>query len=267
MKKTILCLTIVSILVLGVAIFAGCNENSDECVVTFITENGGKEVRYEKAVKAGALVTLQDFTSLQNGDSSVGHSVYTGFFRNSNCVFKFDDEEPIRHDTTLYVKQSPEGTPVLNFVLDGKTYPLAVERTKTVISFDFIASAYGKSAIPEQFDFFKDEQCTEKIDLTGFNYKSCTFDFWQKCTIYVKKHDVATVAFCIHNDGGECATTFDALVRTDENLNAQSLQEQYSAYTGGATLDFANAKLYSDATLNAEISSIGNLKTVHVNIG
>ena len=260
-------MTIVSILVLSVAIFAGCNENSDECVVTFITENGGKEVRYEKAVKAGALVTLQDFTSLQNGDSSVGHSVYTGFFRNSNCVFKFDDEEPIRHDTTLYVKQSPEGTPVLNFVLDGKTYPLAVVRTKTVSSFDFIASAYGKSAIPEQFDFFKDEQCTEKIDLTGFNYKSCTFDFWQKCTIYVKKHDVATVAFCIHNDGGECATTFDALVRTDENLNAQSLQEQYSAYTGGATLDFANAKFYSDATLNAEISSIGNLKTVHVNIG
>lgn len=42
MKKTILCLTIVSILVLSVAIFAGCNENSDECVVTFITENGGK---------------------------------------------------------------------------------------------------------------------------------------------------------------------------------------------------------------------------------
>lgn len=79
MKKTILCLAIVSILVLSLAIFAGCNENSDECVVTFITENGGKEVRYEKTVKAGALVTLQDFTSLQNGDSSVGHSVYTGF--------------------------------------------------------------------------------------------------------------------------------------------------------------------------------------------
>lgn len=75
MKKTILCLAIVSILVLSVAIFAGCNENSDECVVTFITENGGKEVRYEKTVKAGALVTLQDFNALQNGDSSVGHSV------------------------------------------------------------------------------------------------------------------------------------------------------------------------------------------------
>ena len=59
MKKTILCLTIVSILVLSVAIFAGCNENSDECVVTFITENGGKEVRYEKAVK-DAVAWCQD---------------------------------------------------------------------------------------------------------------------------------------------------------------------------------------------------------------
>ncbi len=266
MKKTIICLTLVSILVFSVALFVGCDNNSEKIVVTFITTGNGNESRYEKTVNDGDLITMSDFTALQNGDSSIGHGIYTGFFRDSNCVFKFDDSEPIRHNTVLYVKQSPEGTPVINFILEGKTYPLAVERTKTVSVFDFIASAYGKSSIPEQFDFFKDEQLTEKIDLTGYNYQSCTFDFWQKCNIYVVKHEIATVAFCIHNNGGDCTTSFSALIRTDENINAQLLQSLYSAYYGNTSLNFANATFYSDATLKTAITSVGTLKTIHVDI-
>ncbi len=266
MKKVISCLTLVSILVFGVVLFVGCDKNSEKIVVTFITIGNGNESRYEKTVNTGDMITMSDFTELKNEDASVGHSVYTGFFRDSNCVFKFDDSEPIHHDTVLYVKQSPEGTPVINFILEGKTYPLAVERTKTVSVFDFIASAYGKSSIPEQFDFFKDEQLTEKIDLTGYNYQSCTFDFWQKCNIYVKRHEIATVEFCIHNNGGNCTTSFSALIRTDENINAQLLQSLYSAYYGNTSLNFTNAIFYSDATLENAITTVGKIKTVHVDI-
>lgn len=266
MKKVISCLALVSILILGVALFVGCDNNSEKIVVTFITTNNGNESRYEKTVNEGDLISINDFIELNGKDSSIGHSIYTGFFRDSNCVFKFDDSEPIHHDTVLYVKQSPEGTPIINFILEGKTYPLAVERTKTVSVFDFIASAYGKSSIPEQFDFFKDEQLAEKIDLTGYNYQSCTFDFWQKCNIYVKKHEIANVEFCIHNNGGNCTTSFSALIRTDENIDAQSLQNLYSAYYGNASLNFTNAAFYSDATLETAITSVGTIKTVHVDI-
>lgn len=266
MKKFVSCFVIVFTLIACIAVFVGCNEKKDECIVTFIVSNGTQDVRYEKTITSGELVKMSDFNNLKDNDFTIGNGIFTGFFRDSNCVFKYDDSEPIQNDTTLYVKQSREGTQVLNFVLDGITYPLAVERTRMVNAYDFLISAYGKSAYVEQFDFFKDEQCSERLDLNGYNYKSCEFDFWNNCKIYVKKHDITTINFCIHNDSGACTTSFDVLIRTDKNLDATMFAELYSAYIGDNPFTAATVAFYSDKNLKNKITTVGTCTTIHVNV-
>lgn len=113
--------------------------------------------------------------------------------------------------------------------------------------------------------FFKDEQCTEKLILNGYSYKTCSFDFWQRCNIYVKKHDVANVEFCIHN-GGESCSTFLALVRTDEPLGTNTLQMIYNAYFGEGVVSVQNAVFYSDEELEDEISVVGELRKIHASV-
>lgn len=266
LKRCLPFLILVFALIACVAVFVGCNEKDNNCVVTFVVSGGSQDARYEKTVTPGTLVKMSDFNDLIGDDFAVGKGIFTGFFRDSNCVFKFDDSEPICNDTTLYVKHSNAGTPVLNFVLDGNTYPLAVDRTDTVNVYDFILSAYGKSAYAEQFDFFKDEQCTEALNLTDYNYKSCEFDFWYNCKIYVKKHDVAIVNFCTHNNSSECTTSFSARIRTDKTLDADMFAKFYSAYTGDTSFTATNATFYSDASLKNEIHTAGKCTTVHVNV-
>lgn len=138
-------------------VFVACDdtENKNECTVTFVTSGLESVERYEKTVKKGETVSIEDFIALTGETTRIGNSIYTGLYNDSSCVFKRDDSIPISENTTLYVKKSAEGTPVVNFVLDRKTYSLAVEKTKTLGVFDFIASAYGKSAIPEQIRLFQ----------------------------------------------------------------------------------------------------------------
>lgn len=249
-------------------IFVACDdtENENECTVTFVTSGIESVERYEKTIKKGETVSIEDFIALADKTTKIGNSIYTGLYNDSSCVFKRDDSIPINANTTLYVKKSAEGTPVVNFVLDGKTYSIAVGKTKTVGVFDFISSAYGKSAIPEQFDFFKDERCTEKLELTGFEYKTCASDFWQRYTIYVKKHNVATINFCIHEDGSECASSFEALVRTDETLSSDLFEKLYREYYGDNSRSFENVTFYSNETLENVITVAGELTKIHVNV-
>lgn len=249
-------------------IFVACDdtENENECTVTFVTSGIESVERYEKTIKKGETVSIDDFIALADKTTKIGNSIYTGLYNDSSCVFKRDDSIPINENTTLYVKKSAEGTPVVNFVLDGKTYSIAVEKTKTVGVFDFIASAYGKSSIPEQFDFFKDERCTEKLELTGYTYKTCASDFWQRYTIYVKKHNVATINFCIHEDGSECASSFEALVRTDETLSSDLFEKLYREYYGDDSRSFENVTFYSNETLANVITVAGELTKIHVNV-
>lgn len=266
MQKHTLFIAMLIVVCLSLALVA-CNDvEKDEYTVTFVTSGVGEIERHEKTVKSGATISLADFTAFQGDSSKIGNNIYTGLFSDSSCVFKRDDSQPITQNTVVYVKKSAEGTPIINFILNGEKFPLAVEKTKTVGVFDFITSAYGKSAIPEQFDFFKDEKCTEKIDLNGYSYKSYAFDFWQRCTIYVTKHPVSTIDFCIHISGGECTSSFGALVRTDEPLNASVFQSLYRAYFNNDAYTVSKAKFYSDSSLTIEVASAGELKKIHVNI-
>lgn len=264
MKKQTVFLAILSIICLSLC-FVACDDVKDNCTVTFVTSGIGVVERYEKTIVKGDVIRFEDFNEAREKSTQIGCFVYTGLYLDSSCVFKRDDSTPIFCDTTVYVKKSAEGTPVVNFVLDGENHFLAVEKSKTVGVFDFIASAYGKSAIPEQFDFFKDEQCTEKLILNGYSYKTCSFDFWQRCNIYVKKHDVANVEFCIHN-GGESCSTFLALVRTDEPLGTNTLQMIYNAYFGEGVVSVQNAVFYSDEELEDEISVVGELRKIHASV-
>lgn len=119
---------------------------------------------------------------------------------------------------------------------------------------------------PNKFDFFKDEQCTEKLELTGYEYKTCASDFWQRYTVYVKKHNVATINFCIHENSNVCTSSFEALVRTDETLSSKLFERLYREYYGDDSRSFVNVTFYSDETLENAITVAGELTKIHVKV-
>ena len=162
-------------------------------------------------------------------------------------------------------QKTNEGVPIINFMLDGKSYTLSVDKTQPINVFDFITCAYGKASVPSQFEFYRDENMTDKIELVDFSYKECDLSFWNSYTIYVKSHQLASVKFCLHDING-CATSFNAHILTDELLTAELFQNLYREYYNDKAFTLSKAVFYSDKNLTNQIYYATNetQNTIHV---
>jgi len=270
MKKIIVISVSIIIVLLCVFCLFACDndESSDERAISFVTICDGKqEETIATKVKVGETVNLTTYINLlpESDEISIGHYNYTGPFWDEACFHKHDDDLTITSDSTFYIKKTSEGVPLINFVLEGKSYTLAVDKTQPINVYDFITCAYGKSSVPSQFEFYKDENMTDKIGLTYFSYKECNLNFWNSYTIYVKKHQIATVTFCLHDING-CATSFNVRILVDELLTTELFQNLYREYFNDKTFTLSKAIFYSDKDLTNQIyyAANANQNTIHV---
>lgn len=241
---------------------------SDERTVSFVTVSDGKQEEvFTATIKVGETVNLSTYISLlpKSNGISIGHYNYTGPFWDEACFHKHDDDLAITSNATFYVKKTSEGIPLINFVLEGKSYTLAVDKTQPISVSDFITCAYGKASAPSQFEFYKDENMTDKIELIDFSYKECDLNFRNSYSIYVKKHQIANITFCLHNING-CATSFVGRILTDELLTAELFQNLYREYFNDKTFTLSKAIFYSDKDLTNQVyyAENANQNTIHV---
>lgn len=191
MKKPIVLLLLIAILASMCVAFVACND--DTITVTIIARSYGikSEETYTLLKKhIGDTITFEDYTAVSKQYISFSSWHEAGFYLDSECVYKRDDSILLDGDITLYVKRQPSNTPEICFILDGEQYNIVTTNNKEITAFDFIISAYGKHAIPDEFEFFKDEAMTIPLELEGFNYKECYRDIYNTYKIYVKKSEV-----------------------------------------------------------------------------
>ena len=267
--KRFYCILILLILLCCFITLIACNADtsSNTCTVTFITVlDGEKADIYTTTVTIGDTINLSSFKNvLPTTNTTIGHYNYTGPFWDEACFHKHDDDLAITSNATFYIKKTNEGVPIINFMLDGKSYTLSVDKTQPINVFDFITCAYGKASVPSQFEFYRDENMTDKIELVDFSYKECDLSFWNSYTIYVKSHQIASVKFCLHDING-CATSFNAHILTDELLTAELFQNLYREYYNDKTFTLSKAAFYSDKNLTNQIYYATNetKNTIHV---
>lgn len=267
--KRFYCILTLLILLCCFATLTACNNgvSPNTCTVTFIIVlDGEKTDRYTTTVNIGDTIDLSSFNNiLPATNTTIGHYNYTGPFWDEACFHKHDDDLAITSNATFYIKKTNEGVPIINFMLDGKSYALAVDKTQPINVFDFITCAYGKASVPSQFEFYKDENMTDKIELVDFSYKECDLSFWNSYTIYVKNHQIASVKFCLHDING-CATSFNTHILTDELLTTELFQNLYREYYNDKTFTLSKAVFYSDKNLTNQIYYATNetQNTIHV---
>lgn len=229
MKKVVtLVLILLSIVSLCITLCA-CDNNKNDCItITVIVRESGQisQESYSIVKPKGSCVSLDDFDKFIHPEQEIsfGYSAYAGLYIDEECIFKHDEDCQINNDITLYIRHNGGVVPTINFVLDGKTYSMIAPNEKSITAFDFIATAYGKSAIPEEFDFFVDENCTVPLELIGENYKTCYRNIFNAYTIYVKKTEVNHFCFK-YTMNGTHINSFNALLRVDTVLDEDFVKE------------------------------------------
>lgn len=225
-KTTAIILTFVLILGLCIVLCA-CSDSNNVTITVIVRESGQiSQESYSIVKPKGSCVSLDDFDEFihPSQEISFGYSAYAGLYIDEECIFKHDEDCQINNDITLYIRHNGGVVPTINFVLDGKTYSMIAPNDKSITAFDFIATAYGKSAIPEEFDFFVDENCTIPLDLVEQNYKNCYRDVFNRYYVYVKKTEVHFFNF-EYSINGTSISSFDALLRVDTVLNEEFIKE------------------------------------------
>ncbi len=185
------CIFLILIL-LTISLFACNNDTNDNntCNITFVViDNGNKVQSYSTKIEHGKTIDKSTFINLLDTPSdSVGGTQYTGPFWDEECIHKHNDDLPIKYDIVLYVKETNPSIPLVCFVLNDKTYTIALDNENSSCDvYDFIFTAYGKKSNAVDFEFYSDENHTQKITLVGDSYKQCSLNIFNRYTVYVKK--------------------------------------------------------------------------------
>lgn len=191
MKNLIILLLITAILASICIAFVACDNDTINVKIVVRSYGVEDEETYTLSTKhVGDTVTFEDYKAVATQYITFSSSHEVGFYLDKECVYKRDDSAPLDGDITLYVKRQPSITPEICFILDGENYNFVTTENKEVTAFDFILSAYGKHAIPDEFEFFVDEDMTIPLELEGFNYKNCYRDIYNTYKVYVKRSEV-----------------------------------------------------------------------------
>lgn len=191
MKKAITLFLIIALIASICIAFVACDNDTVNVKIVVRSYGVKDEETYTLLTKhVGDTVTFEDYKAVVTQYMAFSSSHEAGFYLDKECVFKRDDSTPLDGDITLYVNRQPSITPQICFIFDGMQYNFVTTENKEVTAFDFVVSAYGKHAIPDEFEFFMDEDMTIPLELEGFNYKECYRDIYNTYKVYVKRSEV-----------------------------------------------------------------------------
>ena len=115
-----------------------------------------------------------------------------GFYLDSTCRQKHNDDNVLDKDTSLYVLYTHFGSKFVKFEYEGKEYFYYVDDATEKLTADtFEVSAYGKKIDSSKLQYFSDKEMTQQVEIVGKSFNEIEIEaddtyFTLEKRVYVK---------------------------------------------------------------------------------
>lgn len=197
MKRKIAIVLLTSVLLLTILCsFVGCNRKLVKVNFYAISypNSDGVELEFSNMQWSGRPVVvdgyIKDYNKKREGE--FGGVRGWGFYLDKGCTKKYNLDTKINEDTDLYTLYCSNGSNFVTFCFEGVNYYFFVEDVNAELTVDsFVVSAYGKELDREKIQFYRDENMTKRIDITGQTFDTLGVSlesplFYYTKTLYVK---------------------------------------------------------------------------------
>ena len=198
MKKRLALVLIVCLLIaLSMTTFVACNDKEDTITIKVYSISNNHDdnpvLKNTIKIKKGSTFSIKYyFSNYQKFDGTMGGVPSWGFYLDSTCRQKHNDDNVLDKDTSLYVLYSYFGAKFVQFEYEGKEYFYYVDDATEKLTADtFAVSAYGKTMDSSKLQYFADEAMTQPIEIAGKSFDEIEIEaedtyFTLEKRVYVK---------------------------------------------------------------------------------
>ncbi len=174
-KEFTLILITCLLLTLLMTAFVACNNEETVTVKVYSVSTGHDEnptLENTITIKKGSTFSAIDYFENYTEDNIVDGNVGSwGFYLDSACTKKHDDDNVIEQDKTFYLLHCDFGSAFIVFNYENKEYYCYIEDTTAKLTVDtFAVSAYGKTIDTSKLKYFSDSEMTQEIELVGKSF-------------------------------------------------------------------------------------------------
>ena len=196
MKKRFAVLVLCMVLMLSAMAFVACDKKDNIEVKVYSVSNPhteNPELENTITIKKGSTFSIKYyFSNYQKFDGTMGGVPSWGFYLDSTCRQKHNDDNVLDKDTSLYVLYSYFGAKFVKFEYEGKEYFYYVDDATEKLTADtFAVSAYGKKIDSSKLQYFSDKEMTQQVEIVGKSFNEIEIEaddtyFTLEKRVYVK---------------------------------------------------------------------------------
>lgn len=196
MKKRFAVLVLCMVLMLSAMAFVACDKKDNIEVKVYSVSSAhdeNPELKNTITIKKGSTFSAIDYFENYTEDNMVDGNVGSwGFYLDSTCRQKHNDDNVLDKDTSLYVLYSYFGAKFVKFEYEGKEYFYYVDDATEKLTADtFEVSAYGKKIDSSKLQYFSDKEMTQQVEIVGKSFNEIEIEaddtyFTLEKRVYVK---------------------------------------------------------------------------------
>lgn len=195
-KKVALIVLFCCLIAMSLTCFIACDKKDTvEVKVYSVSSAHDENPKLENTItiKKGSTFSIKDyFSNYQKFDGKMGGVPSWGFYLDSTCRQKHNDDNVLDKDTSLYVLYSYFGAKFVQFEYEGKEYFYYVDDATAKLTADtFAVSAYGKKIDSLKLQYFSDKEMTQQVEIVGKSFDEIEIEaddtyFTLEKRVYVK---------------------------------------------------------------------------------
>ena len=195
-KKVALIVLFCCLIAMSLTCFIACDKKDTvEVKVYSVSSAHDENPKLENTItiKKGSTFSIKDyFSNYQKFDGKMGGVPSWGFYLDSTCRQKHNDDNVLDKDTSLYVLYSYFGAKFVQFEYEGKEYFYYVDDATAKLTADtFAVSAYGKKIDSSKLQYFSDKEMTQQVEIVGKSFDEIEIEaddtyFTLEKRVYVK---------------------------------------------------------------------------------
>ena len=178
MKKRLALVLIVCLLIaLSMTTFVACNDKEDDTITIKVysvpnTHTENPTLKNTITIKKDSAFSINEYyEKYAERDTADGGVIGWGFYLDSTCRQKHNDDNVLEEDTSFYLLYCSFGSKFVQFKYEGKEYSYYVEDTTEKLAADtFAISEYGKTMDSSKLQYFADEAMTQPIEIAGKSF-------------------------------------------------------------------------------------------------
>lgn len=195
-KKVVLIVWFCCLIAMSLTCFIACDKKDNIEVKVYSVSSAhdeNPELENTITIKKGSTFSIKYyFSNYQKFDGTPGFVPSWGFYLDSTCRQKHNDDNVLDKDTSLYVLYSYFGAKFVKFEYEGKEYFYYVDDATEKLTADtFEVSAYGKKIDSSKLQYFSDKEMTQQVEIVGKSFNEIEIEaddtyFTLEKRVYVK---------------------------------------------------------------------------------